>query len=237
MVRRAPDPVSKAAASAQPVDRGPVSVNAQVYEALKAQILSGQLRPGVKLIHQELAERLSVSRTPVRESLERLYQEGFVTRIARRGFFVAEIDEDEARELYELREALELFALQSAMTRGLSAADLRRLDGLNSRYRQLLRDDRTRERMVVDRDWHLSLAAAANNRVLMRMLESVFERLILKIRVDGYRTVRGQEALNEHLAMTQALREDNWSGARKLLRAHIRGARRRLTGHLADLAD
>jgi DNA-binding GntR family transcriptional regulator len=91
--------------------------------------------------------------------------------------------------------------------------------------------------MVVDRDWHLSLAAAANNRVLMRMLEAVFERLILKIRVDGYRTVRGQEALNEHLAMTQALREENWTSARKLLRAHIRGARRRLTGHLAELAD
>jgi GntR family transcriptional regulator, rspAB operon transcriptional repressor len=123
------------------------SVNAKVYEALKAQIINSQLRPGVKLIHQELAERLNVSRTPVRESLERLYQEGFVTRIPRRGFFVAEIDEDEARELYEMREALELFALRRVAARGLTAADLRRLESFNQRYRELLRDDATRERM------------------------------------------------------------------------------------------
>jgi len=217
-----------------PANEG-VSVNAQVYEAIKTAILSGQLRPGVKLIHQDLALQLAVSRTPVRESLERLYQEGFVTRIARRGFFVAEIDEDEARELYELREALELFALDRTMARGLSSADLRMLDSLNKRYQQLLRDDSTRQRMLVDRDWHLSLAALANNRVLMRMLDSVFERLILKIRVDGYQTVRGQEALNEHLAMTQALRDEDWVSARDLLTAHIRGARRRLVSHLADL--
>ncbi len=227
-----PDPVAKKVTAVEGV-----SVNAQVYEAIKTAILSGQLRPGVKLIHQELAQRLAVSRTPVRESLERLYQEGFVTRIARRGFFVAEIDEDEARELYELREALELFALRLTTVRGLSSADLRGLESFNKRYRQLLRDDSTRERMLVDRDWHLSLAALANNRVLIRMLESVFERLILKIRVDGYRTVRGQEALNEHLAMTQALRDENWDSAQKLLTSHIRGARRRLVSHLADLAD
>lgn len=211
------------------------SVNAQVYETLKEQILNGQLRPGVKLIHQELAERLNVSRTPVRESLERLFQEGFVTRVPRRGFFVAEIDEDEARELYEMREALEIFALKRALARGLSAADLRKLDSFNERYRDLLRDSSTRERMLVDRDWHLALASLANNRALLRVLESLFERLILKIRTDGYRTVRGEEALREHLEMTNALRNDDKELAEDLLRTHIQGARRRLASHLEEL--
>ncbi len=211
------------------------SVNAQVYEALKEQILSSQLRPGVKLIHQELAERFNVSRTPVRESLERLYQEGYVTRVPRRGFFVAEIDEDEARELYEMREALELFALKRAMARGLTASDLRKLDSFNQRYRDLLRDNTTRERMLVDRDWHLALAALSNNRVLLRTLESVFERLILKIRVDGYRTVRGEEALREHLEMMNALRAEDAIQAEQLLQSHIQGARRRLSSHLGEL--
>lgn len=213
-----------------------LSVNAKVYEALKAQIINSQLRPGVKLIHQELAERLHVSRTPVRESLERLYQEGFVTRIPRRGFFVAEIDEDEARELYEMREALELFALRRVAARGLTAADLRRLESFNQRYRELLRDDATRERMLVDRDWHLALAALANNRVLLRSLEALFERLILKIRVEGYRTVRGEEALREHAEMMKALRAEDWERAEALLRTHIQGARKRLASHLGELA-
>ena len=211
------------------------SVNAAVYDALKEQITTGRLRPGVKLTHQDLAERLKVSRTPVREALERLYQEGFVTRLPRRGFYVAEIDEDEARELYELREALEMFALRRAMGRGLKPADLRRLDDFNQQYKALLRHDTTRERMMVDRDWHLTLASFADNRALLRSLEAVFERLILKIRTDGYRTVRGEEALREHLEMMKALRIEDKAEAERLLAEHIQGARRRLVSHLSDL--
>lgn len=224
-----------ARASASVPARGP-SINATVYEALKALITGNQLRPGVKLIHQELAERLQVSRTPVRESLERLYQEGFVTRLPRRGFYVAEIDEDEARELYELREALELFALRRSMARGIKASDLRHLDGFNRRYKALVRDDATRERMVVDRDWHLALASLAGNRALSKSLAAVFERLILKIRTEGYRTVRGEEALLEHVQMMKALRAEDKAGAERLLAAHIQGARRRLVSHLGELS-
>lgn len=211
------------------------SVNATVYDALKERIITGQLRPGVKLTHQELAERFEVSRTPVREALERLYQEGFVTRKPRRGFYVAEIDEEEARELYELREALEIFALRRTMVRGLKAVDLRRLDALNQQYKDLVRHDKTRERMIVDRDWHLALASLADNRALLRSLEAVFERLILKIRVDGYQTVRGEEALQEHLQMMRALRAEDGAEAERLLAEHIQGARRRLVGHLSEL--
>ncbi len=213
------------------------SVSATAYDTLKRLITSNQLRAGVKLTHQELAERLKVSRTPVREALERLYQEGLVTRLPRRGFYVAEIAEDEARELYELREALEVFALRLSMARGIKPADLRRLDGFNQNYKGLLRDDTTRERMVVDRDWHLALASLADNRALLRSLEAVFERLILKIRTDGYRTVRGQEALREHVEMMKALRAQDKAQAERLLTEHIQGARKRLASHLRELAS
>lgn len=224
-----------AVAKTRIVDKGP-SVNATVYEALKTQITSNQLRPGRKLIHQELAERLNVSRTPVREALERLFQEGFVTRVPRRGFYVAEIDADEARELYELREALEIYALRRSMQHVIKPADLRRLDSFNKNYRLLIQENTTRERMIVDRDWHLALASLAGNRALLRSLEAVFERLIMKIRTDGYRTVRGEEALNEHLEMMKALRMDNKTVAEHLLAEHIQGARRRLMEHLTELS-
>ncbi len=216
-------------------DKPARSSNDRVYAALKELITQNRLRPGVKLTHQELAEKLQVSRTPVREALERLYQEGFVIHRQRRGFFVAEIDEDEARELYELREALEVFALRRAIARGLKPGDLRRLDELNQRYRSLLQDDSTRERMVVDRDFHLALAEYADNRALLRSLEGVFERLILKIRVEGYRTMRGMEALDEHVALLGALHAEDGPQAERVLASHIQGARRRLTSHLAGL--
>ena len=85
------------------LERGP-SINATVYEALKALITGNQLRPGVKLIHQELAERLQVSRTPVRESLERLYR-----KFQRRGLRVVGICLDDSRE--EAREFIQSRAI------------------------------------------------------------------------------------------------------------------------------
>jgi len=234
-IRRKASAKAPSTATVAPAERGP-SVNATVYEAIKELITGGSLRAGVKLIHQDLASKLNVSRTPVREALERLYQEGFATRLPRRGFYVAEIDHDEARELYELREALEIYALRRAMARNIKASELRKLDSFNQRYSELLHNDTMRERMIIDRDWHLALAALADNRAISRSLEAVFERLILKIRTDGWRMVRGEEALREHRSMMKALRAEDAALAEQLLADHIRGARRRLVGHLSEMS-
>ncbi len=210
------------------------SMNRTVYEAIKAGILNNELRPGRKLTHEELAEVLGVSRTPVREALERLNQEGFVLRLPRRGFFVAEIDAEEARELYELREALELYALRRSTAAGLKPAQLRKLDRLNARYDDLLNPDSTRERMVVDRDFHMMLASFAGNHLLQKSLAAAFERLILKIRIDGYRVVRGVEAYREHLELMDALRDGRHDEAEHILATHIQGACRRLLAHMDE---
>jgi DNA-binding GntR family transcriptional regulator len=87
---------------------------AQVYNQIKTLILCNQVLPGQKLHHQELSERLGVSRTPVREALTRLVQEGYVSLLPNRAFTCKEIRLQEAIELYELREALEAFAVEKA---------------------------------------------------------------------------------------------------------------------------
>src|SRR5260221_6721083 len=94
-----------------------------VYRSLKELILSGRLRPGNRLVHQELGDRLAVSRTPVREALERLYQEGYAGRRPRRGYFVAEFDVGNIRDLYGTREALEIFAYDSCCAAGFRHGD------------------------------------------------------------------------------------------------------------------
>src|SRR3970282_2141339 len=98
-------------------------------------ILANQFRPGHKLTHQHLADLLTVSRTPVRQALERLYQEGYVIRIPDRGFFVAEMDSHGARDLYDMRIALETSALRLAMSReGISEKQLKHLFELQKTY-------------------------------------------------------------------------------------------------------
>lgn len=218
-----------------PAEAAP-SLGIFVYQAIKQQILDNRLRPGSKLTHEDLAQMLGVSRTPVREALERITHEGFAVHLPRRGCFVAEIDADEARELYDLREALEVHALRRTATFGLTREDLAELAALTRAYSDRVRDEATRSRLIVDRDLHLALASKARNRLLLRSLESVFERLILKLRVDGFRTTRGKQALDEHIRLLKALRQQDYAKAEQVLVQHLREGRERLLGHLEDLS-
>jgi len=194
------------------------------YDAIKDAILRNRLRPGVRLTHRELAERLGVSRTPVRESLERLRQEGYVERIPNRGYFVAEMDAREVVQLYETREALETFALRRVIESGLSAAGWKRLRALNDRYGRLCGDPLDRERLVADREFHVALAAEAGNEHLCRVLHGVFDRLIHKRRVEGFHGARGGARHADHAGLLLALAEGRADDAEARLRTHIRGA-------------
>ena len=207
------------------------STNSRIYELVKERILSNQFRPGTKLTHQELAELFAVSRTPIREALERLYQEGFVVHYPNRGFYVAEIDEEEARELFDTREALEIHALRRSLETGVKF-DLVRLKRINKTYGNAVQVGQTKERMLLDRDFHLTLASHSGNDHLVRNLAAIFERIILKLRVDGYLTHRGVEAHEEHLRLLDAASGKRFIDMEDLLSAHIRAGHDRLLEQL-----
>jgi DNA-binding GntR family transcriptional regulator len=202
------------------------------YEAIKRDILGNRLRPGTKLTHRMLAENLGVSRTPVRESLERLYQEGYVTRILNRGYFVAEINEQEVRELYQTREALESFALGLTLQRGISARDLKPVQAVNTRYAALCKESLSHERVLVDKEFHLRLASLGGNSHLVRTLEGIFDRIILKRRVEGYHDTRGLTPHEDHVRLLDALAKGDAARAHTLLHAHIDSACVRLLQYL-----
>lgn len=197
-------------------------------------ILTNGVRPGHKLVHDELAKALGVSRTPVREALERLQQEGFIVHIPRRGCFVNEITADEARELYGVREALEIYALRQTAKVGLTPANIRELAALLRKYAGLVKENAMRDRLLVDRDFHLALAAIPANRALSTTLEAVYERIFLKIRTEGFRTTQGVEGYEEHVALLDALKKPDFAKAEKMLAAHISDGRNRLLAHIAD---
>ena len=113
--------------------RAPENLSARVYNQIKNLILSNEVMPGQKLHHQRLSERLGVSRTPVREALTRLVQEGYVSFLPNRGFTCKEIRMQEAEELYDLREAIEAFAVEKATANLTDAAldELRAADMIN----------------------------------------------------------------------------------------------------------
>jgi len=202
------------------------NLSARVYNQIKDLILCNQIMPGQKLHHQQLSERLGVSRTPVREALTRLVQEGYVSFLPNRGFTCREIRMQEAEELYELREALEAFAVEQAMAKLTDNALAQLRDKMNA-YGQDVRNRFSRERLVYDQDVHLHIAELAGNETLRNTLSHVFERIVLKRRTDGlYDPARGIAAHQEHLRLLEAMERRDATGAVNILRNHILAGKR-----------
>jgi DNA-binding GntR family transcriptional regulator len=216
----------------KPKARATENLSVRVYAQIKNLILCNEVMPGQKLHHQELSDRLGVSRTPVREALTRLVQEGYVSFLPNRGFTCKEIRLQEAEELYDLREALEAFAVEKAVE-NVSDDALDKLSRKMNRYGADVERRFSRERLIYDQDLHLEIARIAGNETLIRALTQVFERIILKRRTDGlYDPARGLTAHQEHLELIQAMKRRDAAQAVGILRAHIRAGKDNV---LADL--
>ena len=201
------------------------NLSARVYNQIKHLILYNEIMPGQKLHHQQLSERLGVSRTPVREALTRLVQEGYVSFLPNRGFTCKEIRMQEAEELYELREALEAFAVEKAIENLTDAALDQLRDKMNS-YGRDVQNRFTRERLVFDQDVHIGIAQLTGNQTLKNMLSHVFERIVLKRRTDGlYDPARGVTAHQEHLRLLEALERRDSAEAVAIVRSHIQAGK------------
>src|ERR1043166_7834864 len=208
------------------------NLSARVYAQIKNLILCNEVLPGQKLHHQELSERLGVSRTPVREALTRLVQEGYVSLLPNRGFTCKEIRLQEAEELYDLREALEAFAVEQAVE-NLTDRGLRQLSKKMQLYGEDVRKHFSRERLIYDQDLHLEIVRLSGNETLEKALAQVFERIILKRRTDGlYDPSRGLLAHQEHVRLYHAMKQRDVTKAVAMVRAHIRAGKENVVADL-----
>jgi len=203
------------------------------YSKMKELILRYEFKPGEKLTQEGLAERLGVSLTPVREALRILEQEGYVSPIRNRGFFVSEMSLKEAEELFEVREALEVLGVEKAI-KYRDERFLKALEVCTREYQEVVTQALTRNRILLDQRFHLLIAQQADNKSLRRMLEHVFERITLKRKIEGTPPTRGIVAYEEHLAILEAIREADVGRARDLIALHVRNAREAVLRQLRD---
>ena len=199
----------------------------EVYARLRDWIVEGALPPGEVLRDQDIALRLGVSRTPVREALRRLEDEGFIETALNRWTRVAPLDLTQATELYGLVEALDVLALEQAGPR-LTEDDLRRLEGANADLARALERREAGGALSADDTFHAVWVEAAGN----RSLSEVLGQLKLKLRrvelaYFGHEA-RGERSLDEHAALIEALRACRWEQASALLRQNWRGSLERL---------
>lgn len=200
-----------------PPTGGPTSLADDVYWTLRREIIHGGLRPNVPLVEADIAEWLKVSRTPVRESMQRLAADGLIIS-RRRRWFVYEHSREEIIELYEIRAALEGYAARLASQR---ATDEQLEQISQCRTATLPDDGEQRERVVVNEQFHDLVIAAANNHRLAQLIER--NRLFhFNYRIASLYTPADLEVSSrQHLELLQAVCARDGDTAERVARHHI----------------
>lgn len=188
--------------------------------AVRALIVDGGLAAGERLNEVRLAERLGVSRTPLREGLNRLVAEGAVESRPRLGYFVKPLTLAEFEQVYDIRPLLDPEALRLA---GLpTPAQLERLDKLN---RKLVRTREAAATIAVDDEWHLALLENCPNRVLVGLIEAMMlrtRRYELALMRDSKGVAR---AGDDHDRILAALRAHDLENACAALRVNMQSGK------------
>lgn len=194
----------------------------EVYEQLKRDVAEFKLVPGDRFTESELSERLGVSRTPVRQALFRLRQEGYVEVLFRSGWRVLPFDFDQFEQLYDLRMVLETTAAQRLCADGARVnRDL--IEQLSAIWLVAV-SERSSDAVQVarwDEAFHCSLVAAAGNAELTRVHRDVTERIRIIRRLDFTKKARIDATYDEHARILMALKHKRGEHAAMLLRAHI----------------
>jgi DNA-binding GntR family transcriptional regulator len=188
------------------------------YDLILDAIDQGIYGPRDRLVEAELAERFGVSRTPIREALQRLETQAMLTRDGR-SLVVASLDHNQLAELYAVRSALEGLAARLAAKHA-TAEEVRVLYDMIAVDREIVGEPRKLSR--ANRRFHGQIHLASHNRYLVQQLEMVHRSMALlantSLAVDG----RGAEALDEHEAIVKAIEAGDEDAAEAALKARIR---------------
>ncbi|GIW31200.1 MAG: GntR family transcriptional regulator [Meiothermus sp.] len=197
----------------------PHSVREAAYSHLRGAILTGSLLPGARISEPGLAQELGISRTPVREALQRLAQEGLVELLPGKGARVRVLSAEEVREVYDVRALLEGEAAALA-AQNATEAELDRLERL-LQVLEALPKEAYAQQMQVDFDFHTALIEAAHNKTLARIYADLRSSLTL---VRSFQQTLSQhpKTRQQHQAILSALKARNPAEAAEAARAHVR---------------
>jgi DNA-binding GntR family transcriptional regulator len=193
----------------------------KAYQTLVEEIQDGSLTPSSRIVEGELAARLNMSRTPVREALQRLEAEGLLAHEPRKGLILLGLTQEKIVELYRMREVLEgaaaAFAAQHA-----SNAEIEVLQQLCRHEHEVSEDPVKGGRH--NRQLHQSIFRAAHNSYLLRNLSTLTSSLALLGNYTRHVEGRADQAAHEHAEIVAAIASRDAARAEEVARAHIRAA-------------
>ena len=205
-----------------------------VFKTLRQAILKGELEPGERLMEIQLAERLGVSRTPIREAIRKLELEGLVLMIPRKGAEVAEITRQDMEDVLEVRTALEELAVKDACDH-ITDAQLSELKKASNEFKKALLEGKDLVTCAdADMHFHDVILSATNNRRLIQMLNNLSEQMY-RYRMEYLKDERTHKTLiEEHDAIRRALKKHDKVKAGAAIRVHIDNQKRSILESLTE---
>jgi DNA-binding GntR family transcriptional regulator len=191
-----------------------------VFNTLREAILKGDLKPGERLMELQLAAKLGVSRTPIREAIRMLEQEGLAVTIPRRGAEVAKMTLKDMEDVLEIREALDDLAVRIACEK-ISEEQLGRLIRVKEQFESSTRTGDVRAIAEADVSFHDVIYEATDNPKLVTLLNNLREQ-VYRYRVEYIKDPKNYPTLiMEHEAIVEGLKNRNRDAATAAMHAHV----------------
>ncbi|MCF2554303.1 GntR family transcriptional regulator [Faecalicatena contorta] len=191
-----------------------------VFNTLRQAILRGELKPGERLMEIQLANKLGVSRTPIREAIRKLELEGLVLMIPRKGAEVAEISEKSLRDVLEVRKALEELAVRLACDK-ITEEEIKELEKCAVDFKKILKSNDITEVAEADVRFHDIIYMATDNQKLITLLSNLREHMY-RYRVEYLKDQTAhKQLLREHEEIVKHIRERNKEEAVQIVCCHI----------------
>jgi len=212
-----------------------LSIRERAYYYLKSLILNGELKPGDRLIERELATKLNISRTPIREALFRLESQGFVKTVPRKGVIVSNISSEEVVEVFNILSSLEVLAAKLAAER-MDENTQKILDEKIAELEAFLNSEQ-KDYEKIHIDMNMVLYKASKSPKLFEILSGLTDYIQMSANM-GYETPgRKEQAMKEHLEIMKALRKRDVEMAALLTKLHIENSKRAYIASIEKLNE
>lgn len=191
----------------------------EVYQQIFDAITRGDIAPGERIVQEKLGQELQVSRTPVREALLRLEQEGVLTIVGRSGFEIRQLGDDEVRDIYQSREAIEGYSMR-LLTESADKAVVKRIETLIKKEENL-KSRTVRSYFNANRNIHRAIVEATGNRYLLEMFDGIWNRSLSFQLFAEIGNIDLAKSLGEHTKLCKAIRTGDANHAVATMREHI----------------
>jgi DNA-binding GntR family transcriptional regulator len=212
-----------------------LSIREHAYIYLKEMILEGELKAGDRLIERELAGKLGISRTPIREALFRLESQGYVKTVPRKGVVVSNISESDVIEVFTILASLEVLAVKLAAGRMDKETQLE----LDQKIEELmeLRDQAEENFNLEHIQMNRLINKASKSPKLFEILSGLIDYIHMAANM-GYETPgRRKESLREHIDIMKALRDKEAEMAEYLMRIHIENSKKAYITYMENIKE